>query len=65
MVDFGRPISRFTHLQAAIMKNLEQAGDNFGGRILPMLGQAGFGRASESEPMHTVFGPIWFYSAIK
>ena len=65
MVDFGRPTSSFTRLQAAIMKNLEQAGDNFCGRILPMLGQAGFRRASESEPMHTVFGPIWLYSAIK
>jgi len=63
IVDFGRPFSVTTCLQSTIMKRLEQAGDNFDGRLLPMLRDSGFTRAQETEPMNTVFGPIWFYEA--
>ena len=65
IVDFGRPFSPLTRLQAAVMKNLEQAADNFSGRIAPMLQEAGFGSVSEAEKFNTIFGPIWFYQALK
>ena len=64
ILDFGRPFSPLTRIQGAIMKNLEEAADNFGGRILPMLKEAGFDSASEAEHMTTIFGPIWFYQAV-
>ncbi len=65
IVDFGRPFSLLTRIQAAIMKGLEEAADNFNGRILPFLQQVGFEAAAEVEPAHTIFGPIWFYQAVK
>lgn len=65
VVDFGRPFSPLTRWQAAVMKNLEQAADNFAGRIVPMLQEAGFGSVSEAEKFNTIFGPIWFYQALK
>ncbi len=65
IVDFGRPFSLLTRLQSAIMKNLEQAGDNFDGRISPILRASGFARVTEAEPVNTIFGPIWFYAAVK
>jgi ubiquinone/menaquinone biosynthesis C-methylase UbiE len=65
IVDFGRPFSPFTNLQAVVMKNLEQAADNFAGRILPMLQEAGFESVSEVEKFNTIFGPAWFYQAVK
>ncbi len=63
ILDFGRPFSPLTRIQGAIMNNLEEAADNFGGRIVPMLKEAGFDSASEAENMNTLFGPIWFYQA--
>ncbi len=65
IVDFGRPFSLLTGIQTTIMKGLEEAADNFNGRILPFLEQAGFEAASEAEPAGTLFGPIWFYQAVK
>ncbi|MBI1854448.1 MAG: class I SAM-dependent methyltransferase [Chloroflexi bacterium] len=65
ILDFGRPFSLLTKIQGAVMKNLEEAADNFGGRILPMLKEAGFDSASEAEHMYTLFGPVWFYESIK
>jgi len=65
ILDFGRPFSLLTRLQAGLMKNLEEAADNFAGRILPMLKEAGLGAASEAEHTNTIFGPIWFYEAAK
>lgn len=65
IVDFGRPFSLLTRAQGALMKNLEEAADNFGGRILPMLKEAGFDSAYEVDHKSTLFGPIWFYQAVK
>ncbi len=65
IVDFGRPFSPLTRLQAAYMKNLEEAADNFAGRIAPMLQEAGFESVGEVEKFNTIFGPIWFYQAFK
>jgi ubiquinone/menaquinone biosynthesis C-methylase UbiE len=65
VLDFGPPFSPLTRIQAALMMRLEEAADNFHGRLLPMLKEAGFYNASAAERRNTVFGPIWFYSAVK
>lgn len=65
IVDFGKPFSLLTRLQAAVMKKLEQAADNFAGRIVPMLQEAGFESVSEAEEFTTIFGPVWFYWSVK
>ncbi len=65
IVDFGRPFSLLTRLQAALMKNLEEAADNFSGRIAPMLQETGFESVNEAERFNTIFGPVWFYWSIK
>jgi ubiquinone/menaquinone biosynthesis C-methylase UbiE len=65
IVDFGRPFSLITRVQARIMFNLEEAADNFTGQIEPMLQQAGFSSARETEKINTIFGPVWFYEAQK
>jgi ubiquinone/menaquinone biosynthesis C-methylase UbiE len=65
IVDFGRPFSLVTRLQSAVMRNLEEAADNYDGRILSILRAAGFESPREHNPMSTVIGPIWFYEAVK
>ena len=65
IVDFGHPFSALTRLEAATLRNLEEAADNFDGRIVGMLKEAGFETVSEDERMNTIFGPIWFYQAVK
>lgn len=65
IVDFGRPFNPLTKLQAGVMRNLEHAADNFSGRIAPMLREADFGSVSEAEKFNTIFGPVWFYQALK
>ncbi len=63
IVDFGRPFNLLTKVQARVMNRLEEAADNFAGRILPMLQEAGFSSAREVEKVITIFGPVWFYEA--
>jgi ubiquinone/menaquinone biosynthesis C-methylase UbiE len=65
ILDFGPPFSLLTRAQAAVMKNLERTADNFSGRILPMLSEAGFGAVREAEHGNTLFGPIAIYAAHK
>lgn len=65
ILDFGPPFNPLTRAQAAIMMRLEEAADNFHGRLVPMLKEAGFYHASAVEHRNTLFGPIWFYAAIK
>lgn len=65
LLDFGPPFSALTHVQAAIMTRLEEAADNFHGRLPPMLREAGFEDASAVEHRNNLFGPIWFYAATK
>lgn len=65
LLDFGPPFSLRTRVQAAVMMRLEEAADNFHGRLLPMLKEAGFDDASASEHRNTLFGPIWFYAAAR
>ena len=63
IVDFGKPFSLFTQIQARVMFRLEEAADNFTGQIQPMLKEAGFSSAREAEKINTIFGPLWFYEA--
>ena len=65
IVDFGPPFNLLTRAQASVMKNLERTADNFNGRIVPMLTEAGFGSANEAGHVVTFFGPVAFYRAIK
>jgi ubiquinone/menaquinone biosynthesis C-methylase UbiE len=65
IVDFGRPFSLLTRFQTRVGFNLEEAADNFLGRIQPMLQEAGFPSAREVEKINTIFGPVWFYEAQK
>ena len=62
IVDFGPPYSLLTRIQSAVMKNLEEAADNFAGHIPPLLQKAGF-RAQIEAQMNTIFGPLAFYAA--
>jgi len=63
IVDFGPPFNLLTRAQASVMKNFERTADNFEGRILPMLAEAGFGVVKEAAHVITFFGPITFYQA--
>jgi SAM-dependent methyltransferase len=65
IADFGRPFNALTYLQAAVMQNLEEANDNFRGRLSGILKDAGFEDVSELDPLNTIFGPIWLYSGAK
>ncbi|MDO8755542.1 MAG: methyltransferase domain-containing protein [Anaerolineales bacterium] len=65
IVDFGPPFNLLTRIQASVMKNFERTADNFAGRIVPMLTEAGFGSANEAGHVVTFFGPVAFYRAIK
>ncbi len=63
IVDFGRPYNLLTRIQTRVMFHLEEAADNFEGRIQPILQEAGFHSAHDAEKMDTIFGPVWFYEA--
>jgi ubiquinone/menaquinone biosynthesis C-methylase UbiE len=65
VVDFGMPFNGLSRLQAGIMRNLEEAADNFDGKIVPFLREAGFENPRQDDPMDTIFGPLWFYRAFK
>jgi len=65
IVDFGPPFNLLTRVQASVMKNFERTADNFNGQIVPMLTEAGFRSAKETEHVITFFGPIAFYRAVK
>lgn len=65
ILDFGRPVDLLTRTQAFFFKRFEQTADNFNGRIPSMLKEAGFASISEAERVTNIFGPIWFYEALK
>lgn len=65
IVDFGPPFNLLTRAQASVMKNFERTADNFAGRIMPMLTEAGFGGVKEAAHVITFFGPVAFYRAVK
>ena len=65
IVDFGPPFNLLSRVQASLMKSFERTADNFEGRIVPMLTEAGFRSAKEAGHVIIFFGPISFYQAIK
>ncbi len=65
ILDFGPPFNLLTRVQASVMKNFERTADNFAGRILPMLTEAGFGGVEEAEHFVTIFGPLSLWRAVK
>ena len=64
VLDFGPPSGLLSRAQAMIMGRLEEAADNFRGRIPGMLEEAGFAKVTSAGPLRTVFGPLWFYGAL-
>ena len=65
IVDFGPPVGWLTRVQTSLIKHLEQSADNFEGRIVGMLEEAGFSGVAVTDPMRTIFGPVWFYDGLK
>lgn len=65
LLDFGPPFNFLTRMQAAIMRNFEETGDNFRGQLPALLREAAFPYAVEAEAMTSIFGPIWLYDAAK
>ena len=65
IVDFGKPRSHVMRRVAGVMGRLEQAKDNFDGKIPDILMAAGFREVSESAQFVTIFGPLSFFHAIK
>jgi ubiquinone/menaquinone biosynthesis C-methylase UbiE len=65
LVDFGAPFNPLTRFQAALMKNLEEAADNFNGFLFPTLKESGFSSVTIQNQMNNVFGPIVLLRAIK
>jgi hypothetical protein len=65
LVDFGAPFNPLTRFQAALMKNLEEAADNFNGLLFPMLKESGFSSVTIQSQMNNLFGPIVLLRAIK
>ncbi|MEW6092913.1 MAG: methyltransferase domain-containing protein [Chloroflexota bacterium] len=64
-VDFGPPHGPGTGLMSRLMRNLEEAQDNFDGRLPGMLVEAGFSAVTETAHLTTLFGPISLLQAVK
>ncbi len=63
IVDFGPARSPAMRLLAPILRRLEEAEDNFAGRIPGMLSEAGFQRVRETGSIATALGPLTFLRA--
>jgi SAM-dependent methyltransferase len=63
IVDFGPARSPAMRLMAPILRRLEEAEDNFAGRIPGMLAEAGFERVQETGSIATALGPLTFLRA--
>ncbi len=65
VLDFGVPHSSFPHLITRLMHGLEEAADNFDGRIPQFIAEAGFEPVIEVDHFVTVFGPLSLWRAVK
>ena len=65
ILDFGPPFNLITRMQVSVMNKFELTQDNFAGRILPMLTEAGFSGVKEAGHVVVFFGPVSFYQAFK
>ncbi|NOH01871.1 MAG: methyltransferase domain-containing protein [Chloroflexi bacterium] len=63
ILDFGPPFNFLTRIQASVMKYFELTADNFNGRIMPMLAEAGFAEVEEAERFVIPFGPLSLWRA--
>jgi ubiquinone/menaquinone biosynthesis C-methylase UbiE len=63
VLDFTAPWSRITGLQAAVMRHVERAEDNFAGRLPGFMARAGFDQVDEVGRYSTVFGPVAIWRA--
>jgi ubiquinone/menaquinone biosynthesis C-methylase UbiE len=65
VLDFGAPHSLVPRWMTGYMRRLEQAADNFDGRIPAFITEAGFGSVTETEHFVSIFGPISMWRAVK
>lgn len=63
LLDFGAPESLPRGLAARVFHSSHRLRDNFGGRILILLGDAGFSARTEVAHGSTLFGPLTYYRA--
>jgi ubiquinone/menaquinone biosynthesis C-methylase UbiE len=65
VLDFGAPHSWLGRFITGYMHGLEEAADNFDGRIPQFIAEAGFRSVKETGNFVTVFGPISLWWAVK
>jgi ubiquinone/menaquinone biosynthesis C-methylase UbiE len=65
VLDFGAPHTPLARFVAAYMHGLEEAADNFAGRIPQFIKEVGFDSAKEIENFLTVFGPLSLWQTVK
>lgn len=65
VLDFGKPHSRLDRLITRLMHGLEEAADNFDGRIPLFIAEAGFEPVMEVDHFVTIFGPLSLWRAVK
>jgi ubiquinone/menaquinone biosynthesis C-methylase UbiE len=65
ILDFGEPHSFLSRFMVTYMRRLEEAADNFDGRIPQFIAEAGFGDIKEMAHFVTIFGPLSLWRAVK
>jgi ubiquinone/menaquinone biosynthesis C-methylase UbiE len=65
ILDFGQPHGLVMSLISALMARLEEAHDNFRGRIPAMLQQGGFAKIEIPRRFQTIFGELSHYKTVK
>ena len=65
IADFGKPDTTWARLISLVMAKLEEASDNFKGRLPALLRTAGFDQVGEQSHHATIFGTLTLYKAIK
>lgn len=65
LLDFGAPHSWLGRFITGYMYGLEEAADNFDGRIPQFIAEAGFWSIKETGNFVTIFGPISLWRVVK
>jgi SAM-dependent methyltransferase len=65
VLDFGAPYTPLARFVAGYMQGLEEAADNFAGRIPQLIKEVGFDTVTEIENFLTVFGPLSLWQTVK
>ncbi len=65
VLDFGAPHTSMARFVTGYMHGLEEAADNFAGRIPQFIKEAGFNNVVEIENFLTVFGPLSLWRTVK